>query len=160
MEGSSVTISEFLNQYGVLIALGLIVILLVIITVQLRHRTRPTLQADEAGAAFERALQVLGETTGHYADVSAVLAMVRQIDEMDEDAVRLLESYPDSVRAAAWLHYINNLGAALQAEQDNLRRNFQVYGNGMGVEERIRELRSKLDDAIAQSRQTGSLRTI
>ena len=109
----------------------------------------PSRQIDELKAAAQ-----------HYADVSAVVEMMRQLDELDEDAVALLKSYPETVRAAAWLHYTNVLGADLQHAQKQLSMAHQTYQradshNVKAAQAHVDSVRAKLDHAVQLSGQSG-----
>ena len=98
----------------------------------------------------------LQQAAEHYADVSAVVSMVRQLNELDDVAIEQLKQYPEAVQAAALIHYINCLGAALQAEQSKLEENFRCNRPELAKwnRGRIDELRKLLDEAVAMSKQT------
>lgn len=110
----------------------------------------------------EEALQQVYLAISHHADVSAVVEMVRQI-EADPDVLELIKSYPETVRAAAWLHYINTLGADLQQAQKHLSDAHQGkvnYGiDKAGVielaQQHVDTVRAKLHAAIKASGQSG-----
>jgi hypothetical protein len=106
------------------------------------------------------------DTIRQAADVSVVLSMVKQIQDMDEDALALLESYPASLRAAAWLHRINCLGSDLKAAQQQLSDAHQGQGMYYTMRDRtaavadcqahVNDLSAKLDWAIEFSRKPAS----
>lgn len=112
-------------------------------------------------------IEQLKRAAEHYADVSAVVAMVTQLHELDNDAIERLKSYPETVQAAAWLHYVNVLGSDLQAAQKLLSEahqgkwHYEGYGSSALVEARktcqqhVDEVRAKLDAAIRASGRTG-----
>lgn len=115
----------------------------------------------------------LRQAAEHYTDVSAVVAMIHQLDELDHDARLKLESYPEVVRAAAWLHYINTLGSDLQAAQMKLSDAHQGKDHWaivIGVhnqeeliaarQQHVDNLRAKLDKAIELSGQPTGPRAV
>lgn len=147
---------------GVLWLLALIFAALVAL---IRKDTTPTLDLT-LSAQFDEAIERLGRAVQHHADVSAVVEMVRQLDA-DPDALELLKSYPETVRAAAWLHYINTLGADLQHAQKSLSNahtgRTQYYNQQGGIDARQKDvdaIRAKLDAAIKASGQAAGPRPI
>lgn len=152
---------------GLLLIVALLAVIAVLLWGVLKKRPQAQflVQLNDEVARLQRAAE-------HHADVSAVVAMMRQLDELDEDAVELLERYPESVRAAAWLHYINRLGADLQAAQQRLSNAHQgtgpfanyYSGDLPGLQKKcqqhVDDLRAKLDKAIELSGQTGGLRSV
>lgn len=136
------------------ILLALIVILLAVIAFGQVHPHYEEQVAIDASAI----LREVELATRHYVNVSAVVEMVQQLEELDENALERLKSYPESVRAAAWLHYINQLGSALQHVQADLNQSYVVSSLATLQTQRkakVDELRSLLDKAILQSGQTG-----
>ncbi len=114
--------------------------------------------AEQVAIDASAVLREIELATRHYVDVSAVVEMVQQLEELDENALERLKSYPESVRAAAWLHYINQLGSALQHAQADLNQSYVVSSLATLQTQRkakVDELRSLLDKAILQSGQTG-----
>lgn len=152
-----------LDNIAVLVTAGLllIVVLLVVIALIL-WKGRTTHLRAQLSIGLGDQITELQRAAEHHADVSAVVSMVRQLDEMDEDAVALLGSYPESVRAAAWLHYINRLGSDLQAAQQRLSDAHQhegayahFYGDittaRQSCQQHVDDVRAKLDKAIELS---------
>lgn len=164
-------VTSFIVENIAVLALALlaaVVVMLVVIVVVLTrrnhsHHVRVGVDLTAPLAEIERALS-------HHTDVSAVVQMVRQIDELDEDAMELLKSYPENVRAAAWLHRINCLGADLQAAQQKLSDSHQGKGSYSSVmltttsldahrkrnQELVDEISNKLNSAIETSHQMAS----
>ncbi len=120
-------------------------------------------------AELKKVIDEIGQAARHHADVSAVVELVRQLDA-DPDALELIKSYPETVRAAAWLHYINQLGVALQAAQVKLQKAHDgeldalySYSHREAVtdqQQRVDNLRTKLDAAITASSCQPGLRSI
>ena len=114
---------------------------------------------------LSRQIDELKAAAQHYADVSAVVEMMRQLDELDEDAVALLKSYPETVRATAWLHYTNVLGADLQHAQKQLSMAHQTYQRAdshsvKAAQAHVDSVRAKLDHAIKLSGQPTGPRAV
>ena len=156
------------------ILLILVVLLLVLVAALLvKAQRQPRIFEMQIGIdpQLEEQVRRINDGVRHNIDVSAILEMFTQIEQFsDEDRARL-ESYPETVRAAAWLHYINGLGRDLQHAQDELSQinrgpdhNFFLSG---GKAETIKAaqlhvdgLRTKLDAAIAASGQTAGARAV
>ncbi len=107
------------------------------------------------------AIEGFGKAAQHHIDVSAVVKLVQQLDA-DPNALELIKSYPETVRAAAWLHYINTLGADLRRAQQRLSESHAGKGYVEPVPQyidrdqaRVDALRTKLDKAVEASGQTG-----
>ena len=152
-------IIQFATDNIIAIFLALILVMLVIIAISLLGRQstqniHPKVSIDLSGQ-----IEQLRQAAEHHADVSAVVEMVRQLDEMDDDAIALLQSYPASVRAATWLHAINLLGSDLQAAQQQLSdAHTSSHAPQATIDHRQRRvdsLRAKLDQAIKASGYTG-----
>jgi hypothetical protein len=145
-----------------------VVLLFVIAAVLIRMLFKPT---PVRNVSFEltlekdidEALARLGAGIKHHATVSAVLALMDQIEE-HPDAIERLKEYPETVRAAAWLHYINRLGADLQHAQNRLSAAHQSQTNYAytdvhkqnainTAQNHVKDVRAKLDAAIAASGQ-------
>ena len=137
------------------ILLAFIVILLAVIAFGQPHPHYDEQVAIDASAIL-REVQL---ATRHYVDVSAVVAMVQQNEEMNEDARERLSSYPQQVSAAAWLHYINTLGQALQNAQTEFAQSYIGQAHTAATRQhrqaKVEELRVLLDRAIELSGQTG-----
>ena len=108
---------------------------------------------------LDRAIERIDMAIRHHTDVAAVVEMVRQLDA-NPDSLELIKSYPETVRAAALLHYTNILGSSLQAAQNRLSAAYNsssVYKRDfINVAQReVDALRSKLDAAIQASGQNG-----
>lgn len=145
-----------------LIAPVAIIVLLCFISWQIWQVSSKQPQMDlELTLDFSDQIQEIQNAAKHYADVSAVVSMVRQIDELDDDAVAQLKSYPKKVQAAAWIGLINNLGLDLQKAQKNLSDAHQrkgiytsVYEIGAArrsCQKHVDDVRAKLDAAVAAS---------
>ncbi len=103
--------------------------------------------------------------TQHHMAVSAVVEMIRQLDTAEPDALKALEQYPEQVRAAAWVHYINTLGASLKEAQDYLAYCHKTYRSPGSptireAQTKVDSLRARLDAAVEASGQRRRLRTI
>jgi hypothetical protein len=92
----------------------------------------------------------------HVTYVSEVVALVRNL-EANPDAQELLKSYPETVRAAAWLHYINILGGDLHTADNALSLAHGLDANTWGstknyrvetAQKHVDSLRAKLDTAV------------
>lgn len=105
-------------------------------------------------------LSEINDSIKHHAEISAVLGLIKQLDA-DPDAMELINSYPQTVRAAAMLHYVNTLGSALQHAQDDLARIHKHYGSTAQVttsaQQDVDSIRHKLDAAVAASKQMHNL---
>lgn len=112
---------------------------------------------------FTKQIADLGKSARHYADVSAVLGLMDQITE-HPDVINKLREYPETVRAAAWIHCINRLGGDLQDAQDSLsivHKNPDYHHGGPSgkkgaidrAQAHVDGIRTKLDAAIAASGQ-------
>lgn len=116
---------------------------------------------DELDAIVDR----LGRAIQHHADVSAVIGLIRQLDA-DPEALELIKSYPETVRAAAWLHYINTLGAALHHAQKKLSYQYQAddgndrYNLVSSRQKQVDDIRAKLDAAAIAASGRGGLRAV
>lgn len=161
------TTNEMLIPSIVLISLlALITVTLIaLLVVLIRNKSKPAVITVDT-TQFDAELERIMSATAHAADVSAVLKLMEQLDD-NEDALELIKSYPETVRAAAWLHYINTLGADLQAAQKDLsdahqgKGRFQYHHGYMladlrkGTQEHVDMIRAKLDKAVAASGQSG-----
>ena len=145
---------EFLNNNaGATITLLLALVLVALTVLILR---KPVAPPEFTVVDSVDTINKLQQAAEHYADVSAVVSMVRQLNELDDVAIEQLKQYPEAVQAAALIHYINCLGAALQAEQSKLEENFRCNRPELAKwnRGRIDELRKLLDEAVAMSKQT------
>lgn len=161
--------SSLLTLSGVVAVVALLVVIAVLLWKNLERHPQVRLSFE-----LQEQINLLRRAAEHYTNVSAVVAMLQQLDELDEDAVVLLSRYPQSVRAAAWLHYINCLGSDLQLAQQQLSDAHQGVGrysraNGFysslpdareDCQTQVNDLRAKLDEAIKLSGQSGGLRSI
>jgi len=96
--------------FSVIIAMLFVIILLL-------FRRRPQINT---GLVFDLApideiLEQIAAATAHYADVSAVLETVHQLEELGEDAIERLMTYPEQVRAASIMYRADQLGRAINA---------------------------------------------
>lgn len=111
-----------------------------------------------------------GQAIKHHTNASAVLALIDQIEE-DPEAVERLQKYPETVRAAAWIHYVDCLGKDLQQAQARLSAAHQAQTNYAfndahkqnainTAQNHVKDVRAKLDAAIAASGQKFSPRAV
>lgn len=140
----------------VLIAVLLVLVVIVLFSTSRSSRTLTyNLQLDPK---FRNEMDGMLNGIRHAADISAVLGLLDQLEE-NPDAVALLQNYPETVRAAAWLHYINRLGSDLQHAQSELSNAHQSNYAFPGTKEmaitsaqsHVDKVRSKLDTAIKAS---------
>ena len=82
-------------------------LLIGVLVVLVKRRKPTTVVLDTTG--FTAELDRIMKSTAHAAEVSAVLGLMKDL-ENNPDALALIQDYPETVRAAAWLHYINRLG--------------------------------------------------
>lgn len=144
-----------------ILLIGVLWVLLLIfgaLVVLIRKQANPTLDLSLSTQVSE-AIQEIDRAISHHVDVSAVAEMVRQLDA-DPDVLELIKSYPETVRAAAWLHYINTLGADLQHAQKGLSKAHALYSNPQSpstiqAQANVDAIRAKLDAAIKASGQSG-----
>lgn len=152
-----------LNPMYVQGILGLLLIVVVIMLIMIfikLSRPRPVGLTLEVDAAINR----LKAGIEHTVHVSAVLKLIEQIDQ-NPDSLELIKSYPETVRAAAWVHHINLLGGDLQSAQQRLSHAhrgtgpFAHYSNRQDFikyeQQQVDAIRTKLDAAIKASGQSG-----
>ena len=112
----------------------------------------------EAEQRLRAVIDEIEANTRHYADVSAVVAMVRQINN-DPELLDELRSYPEEVSATAWLHYINVLGSTLQTLQNREGEVLKAYSpsssDAKHAQNNVKAAREKLDEAIEASGLSG-----
>lgn len=116
----------------------------------LRSQPGQALRIDEAAERLAAAVK-------HHVDVSAVVEMVRQLDA-DPNALELIKTYPETVRVAAWLHYIDTLGASLQTAQTRLGRAYAEGSMAYVIEsykQQVDDIRAELDAVLKASGQSG-----
>jgi len=151
---------ELLSPYLPLVVVILLLLILVVAVVALhRMRSQSVNLAMDTGA-IDDAIERLQHSVAHVVDVSAVVELIAQLDA-NPDAIELLKDYPEKVRAAAWLHYINKLGSDLQHAQNILssaHRGEINYGyerskHISNAQRHVDEVRAKLDAAITASGQ-------
>ncbi|HEX7484450.1 MAG TPA: hypothetical protein VF281_04865 [Candidatus Saccharimonadales bacterium] len=153
-----------------IIAVVLLAIIVVLLTRLLRKPMGPRNVEFLLNTNVEEVLERVGKGVKHHADVSAVLALMDQIEE-HPDAIKRLQEYPEMVRAAAWLHYINCLGADLQSAQNRLSAAHRATTDHHFTEtykqnaittaqKHVNDVRAKLDAAIAASGQKVGPRAI
>lgn len=151
----AITERDFIVLLVLLVNIILILVLILMQLIRNRKSTQIQLSVD-----LTNLIQRLEAATRHHADVSAVVTMIQQLDELDEDVLELIRSYPETVRAAAWLHYVNVLGSDLQAAQLALSKAHRNHSdpNGLTIKSaqaKVDAIRVKLDKAIAASGQCG-----
>ena len=119
-----------------------------------KQQTAPKMISIAPGV--DEAIERLKQSVEHHVDVSAVVGMINSFDT-HPGALERLKNYPEDVRAAAWLHYINGLGAALQRAQKSLKQALEEkYITDPYIEltqRKVDTIRAKLDAAIAASGQ-------
>lgn len=151
--------SELLSIVNTIVLVAIFILL----WVTAQRKADPQLDVrlkEELNAIIDR----LGRAVQHHVEVSAVVELVRQLDA-DPKALELIKSYPETVRAAAWLHYINTLGAALQHSQKRLSDQYRNddgkdrYSYVSSAHKQVNAIRAELDAAIAAS-DGGGLRTV
>ena len=141
----------------VIIAILLTLIVILLVVIAFGQKTHP--HYDEQVAIDASAiLREVELATRHYVNVSAVVEMVQQLEELDEGALERLKLYPESVRAAAWLHLIDQLGQALRDAQTEFAQSYIGQAHTAATrqhrKEKVEELRAMLDRAIELSVQT------
>lgn len=155
-------VSSPLFALSIAILLVVIVALLIGLLIMLAKRRNPTpVVLDTSG--FTAELDRIMTSTAHAADVSAVLGLMEGLEE-HPDALALIQDYPKTVQAAAWMHYINRLGSDLQAAQTMLSHAHQqtgpyapnkYFGNITSAQKAQQQLvdmiRTKLDAAVVAS---------
>lgn len=144
-----------------------IIILLLIVAVtllaNLARKSRTVTYVLSLDPTFREQVAEIGNGVRHYADVSAVLGLLEQIEERPEVVERLRE-YSETIRTAAWLHYFDRLGHDLQqaqkslsdAHQSTLGFGYASYDKEQAIkraQQHVDNLRAKLDAAIAASGQ-------
>lgn len=140
-------VNDFIIANAGIMSLLVFLIILVVLAVLVRRAQRQVsvrLYVDDAVDRLYRAAE-------HYADVSSVVAMMRQLDELDTGAIELIKSYPKAVQAAALLHFSNVLGADLQAAQRELSESHQRMDLTYVIDhrqERVDMIRAKLDKVV------------
>ena len=143
--------SELLSIVNTIVLVAIFILL----WVTAQRKADPQLDVrlrDELDAIVDR----LGRAVQHHVEVSAVVELVRQLDA-DPKALELIKSYPETVRAAAWLHYINTLGEALQHSQKRLSDQYRNddgkdrYSYVSSAHKQVNAIRAELDAAIAAS---------
>lgn len=147
---------QLIGTYSILAALIVGLILLGLTLRQIRKERLLTARIEVVDLTPQ--IKQIQAAASHYADVSAVVAMIRQLDELDEDAVELLGEYRDQVVAATWLHWINHLAAALQKAQEELATaltpgGYVYYSSEkiQSLQQRVQTLRTLLTKAYADS---------
>lgn len=112
---------------------------------------------------FREQIESLGRSAQNHFDVNAILALIGQIEEQPDGVIEQLREYPATVQAAAWLHYIDRLGADLQQAQGELskahQKDFSYLHNSESLKQseiqsaqrHVDNLRAKLDKAVSIS---------
>jgi hypothetical protein len=155
-----------------IIAVVLLVIIVVLLIKLLRKPMGPRNIEFLLNTNIKEVLEQVGSDVKHVADVSAVLSLMDQI-EGQPDVIERLQEYPETVRAAAWIHYINCLGNDLRQAQLVLSHLHQKpYTDWYTGDHRAKDqevelaqshvngIRAKLDAAIAASGQKVGPRAI
>lgn len=128
--------------------IGAIAILqIIIIIVLLRSQSRSPQIVDEINAAIKQ----LGDTTKHYVQVNAVLAMTESFADNPQLLLQL-RGYSDQVVAAALLTRVNGLGQQIEVTQSNLNScesNLARVGAHHG-KTRVDELTNRLNHLLKE----------
>ena len=154
-------VSSPLFALSVILLLVIAALLVGVLVVLVKRHNPTTVVLDTTG--FTAELDRIMKSTAHAAEISAVLGLMKDLED-NPDAVALIAEYPKTVQAAAWLHYINRLGSDLQAAQTMLSHAHQqtgpyaagrFYGN-IGSAQKAQQqhvdiVRAKLDAAIVAS---------
>ena len=136
-------------------------LLIGVLIVLVKRRKPTTVVLDTTG--FTAELDRIMKSTAHAAEVSAVLGLMKDLEDYP-DALALIAEYPKTVQAAAWMHGINQLGSDLQAAQTMLSHAHQqtgpyapgkFYGNLAASQEaqqrHVDNVQAKLDAAVVAS---------
>jgi|GEM_PF-6403519 len=153
-----------------IIVVALLVIIVVLLTMLLRKPIGPRNVEFLINTNIKEVLEKVGGDVRHVADVSAILSLMDQIEEQP-DVIERLQEYPETVRAAVWIHYINCLGNDLRQAQLVLSEAHQAQTNYVftdahkqnainNAQNHVKDLRAKLDAAIAASGQKVGPRAI
>ena len=151
-------LTEPIQQNALFIMIALLALILVafVIIIVVLWRRGPRVMTVET-SSLEQALARIKDESTHAVHVSAVLGLMEQL-ENNPDALQLIKSYPETVVAASWLHYINILGADLQKAQEHLSRTHRSGGGEYYIkpaQQHVDNLRAKLDAAVKASGQSG-----
>ena len=151
-------VSSPLFALSIVLLIVIAVLLIGVLIVLVKRRKPTTVVLDTTG--FTAELDRIMKSTAHAADVSAVLGLMEGLQE-HPDALALIQDYPKTVQAAAWMHYINRLGSDLQAAQTMLSHAHQQTGPYMheyridearkACQQHVDNLQSKLDAAVKAS---------
>jgi hypothetical protein len=150
------------NQFAPSIIAALLVIIVALFIVALivlvKRRKPTTVVLDTTGFTVE--LDRIMKSTAHAAEVSAVLGLMKDLEDYP-DALALIAEYPKTVQAAAWMHGINQLGSDLQAAQTMLSHAHQQTGPYLheyrigevrkACQQHVDILQGKLDAAVKAS---------
>lgn len=155
----------------VLVAIVVVIVLLAVIATSIKKQQ--IIAYVEPSSAAEAQITQLKEAANHYTDVSAVVAILNQLGQMDNDALERLKSYPETARAAALLHYVSILESDLEAAQESLSRAHtgkdrsysysHINSQSELINERqqhVNNLRDKLDEAVKLSGLQSGLRAV
>ena len=145
---------------AITILLAVIAIALVVLVLR-RTAIQPAARIDTL--SLMDAVKKIRDEAQHYADVSAVVELVRQLDA-DPDALELIKTYPATVQAAARLHYINSLGADAKVAHDYLSNMHHSYssheaGPTVTAQKKVDAIHAKIEVAVKASGQ-GRIRAI
>ncbi len=141
--------------YLTIALLGALSVIIVLLLRILMAQDRHPIMTLNMGREVESTIERINASIEHHAEVSAVLGLMKQLDA-DPDALELIKSYPRTVQAAAALHYVNTLGAALQQAQEMLQSIYRgenssaSYLFGMTPADRIKNCQAQVDSIRAK----------
>lgn len=142
------------DMFMAAVLLLLIIIAMLILIAMLNKNTNANMAA-RVNNAIDGTIQRLDAAIEHHAEIDAILAIIKQIDDGNFDAVELLKQFPEKLCAAAWLYTINKLGADIEVETSRLSGAHRTWGAHnnytIGVQASLDAMRAKLNAAIAAS---------
>lgn len=151
-------VSSPLFALSIVLLIVIAALLIGVLIVLVKRRKPTTVVLDTTG--FTAELDRIMKSTAHAAEVSAVLGLMKDLED-HPDALALIAEYPKTVQAAAWMHRINRLGSDLQAAQTMLSHAHQQTGPYMheyridearkACQQHVDNLQSKLDAAVKAS---------
>lgn len=158
------------NETILLVVIAVLLLVVIVLLILLPRRRWISQYELTLDPTMREQVADIGKGIRHHAEVSAVLGLMDQLAEQP-DAVERLRDYPETVRAAAWLHYINRLGSDLQKAQTELSTVHQTpdYRYSMlntksqainAAQQHVDAIRRKLDAAIEASGQTVGPRAV
>ena len=155
-----------------LVAIVVLLVVAISLLAALVRRPRTITYELSLDPTFREQIEALGQSARQHVDINAIVTLISQIEEQPDDVLEQLREYPATVQAAAWLHYIDRLGADLQQAQQKLSDVHQdaphrYVGGEDGKQSHVRQaqqhvdnLRAKLDTAVKASGQKVGPRAI